>query len=672
MNGVVDQSQKRNTTSVADRAEFAGLPRLLVDIRHEAAHTELPGLALLQVASKQALAWLKLQYWEQQKEILVNVRLELKSKLVGHCLLLVDILNPSATATSSQMSDDQQELESKSEDLPEVGPQESLRAKKQQRKGLFKELLDLSLSSMSNLVSALVDDGLLEQDTLPMDEEVHSKQPVGTTGSTDGADLTIATNGADLTSVTDSAWKFTLRELSSHLPRLPEMLLVAIVKHINESCPQSETLRRPRTGESTRSQEPDVNVGELSERGSTDSLQRNRLISWCAWLLGARSLQAKEDLTEKEPRLSKLLKISNSLFVRPNLSRAILSYLLRLSLSTSTGQEPLVDLVSLISVRLGNQSFQHRVAVLAQLGTGMQRLHRNVINTSETQVASEASVGEETSQEGSFEKVTASSPPGGEGPNSTMKPALVIARKQQTAFFARVSSQKRVVQSPSERLLNEEHTVGSSLRLSKVAPSPESSSGFEDENSTLTPNVELRQEGSETQRWTVIEDWRPCAIGMIPSPCHSLGVLPSLDVFKHVNATDRAVPTTPEDVSVRDNSAATNSAGKPVDKNNSTAAVMLEPAVGKRATDEQVDGSRGKKIQKVHFEGDSPMDIDEGVVNASGVSSKAPMASKHSVGHQQEQTNAGSLLQGCLLQQGIFMPVTPQQFETLQAAVHVL
>lgn len=34
MNGVVDQSQKRNTSSVAERAEFAGLPRLLVDIRH--------------------------------------------------------------------------------------------------------------------------------------------------------------------------------------------------------------------------------------------------------------------------------------------------------------------------------------------------------------------------------------------------------------------------------------------------------------------------------------------------------------------------------------------------------------------------------------------------------------------------------------------------------------
>lgn len=34
VNGVVDQSQKRNTTSVASRAEDSQLPRLLVDIRH--------------------------------------------------------------------------------------------------------------------------------------------------------------------------------------------------------------------------------------------------------------------------------------------------------------------------------------------------------------------------------------------------------------------------------------------------------------------------------------------------------------------------------------------------------------------------------------------------------------------------------------------------------------
>lgn len=36
MNGVVDQSVRRNTSSVANRAEDARLPRAFVDIRHGA------------------------------------------------------------------------------------------------------------------------------------------------------------------------------------------------------------------------------------------------------------------------------------------------------------------------------------------------------------------------------------------------------------------------------------------------------------------------------------------------------------------------------------------------------------------------------------------------------------------------------------------------------------
>ncbi|CAM6130063.1 unnamed protein product [Calypogeia fissa] len=649
VNGVVDPSQKRNTTSVADRAEFAGLSRLLVDIRHEAAHTELPGLALLQVASRQALAWLKSQYWDQQKETLVNVRLELKSKLVEHCLLVVDILNPSTT--NSELQESEGEHESKSEELPELVLQGSLRVKQQQRKGLFNELLDLSLSSIPDLISTLVDDGLLEQYTVPTEDAVHSDNHVRTTDSTDGTDLT---------SATDSAWKFTLRELSSHLPRLPEMLLVAIVKHINKSCLRSGTSHWSEEVGPTRSQQPELNIDELTDPGSKDSLRRNRLISWCAWLLGSRSDQASEDLTGKESRKSKLLKISNSIFVRTNLSKEILAELLRLCLSTANGHEPLVDLLSLIATQLGSERFQHRVAALAQLGSSMQRLHRNVIDTSESLEVSASSMGEAGPQGGSSEKVTAStSLAAGDnsilGSEPTMEPAFEIAKRQQRAFLARFSSQKKGVQSTRDRLGSDEQTTGSALTSSNGTPTG------------------LRQERSEIQIWTVVKNWRPCAIGMIPSPCHSLGILPSLDL-KHVHGTQSAAPMTPEVECHKGPSTSTN-AGRPVDLTNLATAGIMEPVVGKRTTDEQLDGSeRGKKVQKsgrhVHFEDESPMDVDE--ANASGLSSRGRMTPNQAVGHQREQTNTGSLLQGCLLQQGILMPVTPQQFESLQAAVHVL
>ena len=45
----------------------AGLPRLLVDVRHEASHNEMPALPLLRLAAAQALDWLHTAYWQRQE-----------------------------------------------------------------------------------------------------------------------------------------------------------------------------------------------------------------------------------------------------------------------------------------------------------------------------------------------------------------------------------------------------------------------------------------------------------------------------------------------------------------------------------------------------------------------------------------------------------------------------
>lgn len=64
VNGVADSQQRgKVAVSVASLAQAAGLPRLLVDIRHEATHNELPALAALRLAGTHALAWLQAQYW---------------------------------------------------------------------------------------------------------------------------------------------------------------------------------------------------------------------------------------------------------------------------------------------------------------------------------------------------------------------------------------------------------------------------------------------------------------------------------------------------------------------------------------------------------------------------------------------------------------------------------
>lgn len=59
----------------------AGLPRILVDIRHEASHNELPSLALLRLGATSALAWLSQSYWQQQADHLTLRKSQIKELL---------------------------------------------------------------------------------------------------------------------------------------------------------------------------------------------------------------------------------------------------------------------------------------------------------------------------------------------------------------------------------------------------------------------------------------------------------------------------------------------------------------------------------------------------------------------------------------------------------------
>ena len=81
LNGVVDQSHKRKGQSISDSANLIGLPRLLVDIRHEASHNQLLTLPLLRLASKQGLDWLKSHYWEPQKNVFPDIQPEIEFRL---------------------------------------------------------------------------------------------------------------------------------------------------------------------------------------------------------------------------------------------------------------------------------------------------------------------------------------------------------------------------------------------------------------------------------------------------------------------------------------------------------------------------------------------------------------------------------------------------------------
>ncbi|PQQ17505.1 uncharacterized protein Pyn_19203 [Prunus yedoensis var. nudiflora] len=87
VNGVVEKTRKKTEVSIAVAADAIGIPRTLIDIRHEGSHRELPALEVVRSASVKALDWLKYYYWEPQKKAIpfhgnetADIRTEIRSK----------------------------------------------------------------------------------------------------------------------------------------------------------------------------------------------------------------------------------------------------------------------------------------------------------------------------------------------------------------------------------------------------------------------------------------------------------------------------------------------------------------------------------------------------------------------------------------------------------------
>ncbi|KAL3655133.1 hypothetical protein CASFOL_000919 [Castilleja foliolosa] len=51
VNGVVEKTQKKYEISIGEAADAIGIPRMLIDIRHEGSHRDLPSLQLVRLAS---------------------------------------------------------------------------------------------------------------------------------------------------------------------------------------------------------------------------------------------------------------------------------------------------------------------------------------------------------------------------------------------------------------------------------------------------------------------------------------------------------------------------------------------------------------------------------------------------------------------------------------------
>ncbi|KAF8716781.1 hypothetical protein HU200_025873 [Digitaria exilis] len=81
VNGFVENPHKKTGRSISELAEAVGIPRVLVDIRHESSHRNLPSLRLLRLASIKAFDWLKCIYWDRQTDSIPDVQVELRLRL---------------------------------------------------------------------------------------------------------------------------------------------------------------------------------------------------------------------------------------------------------------------------------------------------------------------------------------------------------------------------------------------------------------------------------------------------------------------------------------------------------------------------------------------------------------------------------------------------------------
>lgn len=95
VNCVVEKTRRKTEASIAEAANAIGIPRKLIDVRHEGSHRDLPALQVVRDCSDKALVWLQAYYWEPQKNQIpfqrdgaADIRREIKSKLqeLAFCL----------------------------------------------------------------------------------------------------------------------------------------------------------------------------------------------------------------------------------------------------------------------------------------------------------------------------------------------------------------------------------------------------------------------------------------------------------------------------------------------------------------------------------------------------------------------------------------------------------
>ncbi|RDY08642.1 Ribosomal biogenesis protein LAS1L [Mucuna pruriens] len=268
VNGAVEKTRKKEVASIAVAADAIRIPRMLIDIRHEGSHRELPSLKIVRSASVKALDWLKSYYWEPQSkaipfqgEGIEKFKKEIKSKIRELAICLK--VNGSAQSSSSLLKGKRVkhgELafgRNKLLSLMVVKHQTSrtVGSKKQIMK-ILKYILRLYSSFSSEIVSVLLEYLLKALRSSELEENADDAS-IG---------LTIQNALAD--------WKLVIHKLCN---KEPELLLNLL----------KEVLDMIETREDMKYEEDNPNIGILQSR--TEFQRSDYLSSLFAWLVGILS-----------------------------------------------------------------------------------------------------------------------------------------------------------------------------------------------------------------------------------------------------------------------------------------------------------------------------------------------------------------------------------------------
>ncbi|KAG0629372.1 hypothetical protein M758_1G098300 [Ceratodon purpureus] len=342
VNGVVDQSVRRNSSSVANRAEDAHLPRAFVDIRHETSHNELPSLPLVRHASKQALAWLLRNYWEEQELLLPNTQGTLKTRLLEHAQVIFEILVTQQKLLSK---------ETKGQDYKQqrLTLKRALKGIKRQQQALLRELLELTHSGSSELISLLVEEGLLAHDLNPScSSPAPNNKSQDDRNSSDFEEVPDSPTSSDGFSITMrqedksvAAWKHTCVQLAEHMPQLPALLLSSIVKTLIAMPSESN-----------------------SKTELVTPISKEELVEWATWILDQSSALSKK--AKAQTGLPKFIETGANVQMQAVFPQDALKELAHLCMRSRIDRESLVKLVSHLSPLVNDSSFRRHAELLAR------------------------------------------------------------------------------------------------------------------------------------------------------------------------------------------------------------------------------------------------------------------------------------------------------------------